>query len=344
VDAEQYSSGEGTHFLTGTDAVMDSFYTYCYKSGPKQCAFFSSSPSLIATRLSAFLETIRISPVIVPSSSSNSKPELITYSKVRKLISSALYRPLVVFPSLAEALSALEASDGKPFIQLSPAQQYELPLCDSSTGQPADPSPEIPEMESSADASLAILGSDQAPFLGGVSAFSKYLEECESASKSAGATMASMRLGCVDWGIRAKWRYAGPFKTNISIPILFVGNTADNVTPLRNAHKSAEGFPGSVVLAQNSYGHTSLSMPSRCTAKTIRAYFQDFRMPEKGTVCEGDLVPFQPWNSSAWADMGSEDAELDEALKGLAKFPLFGSVYGCLTGIRNSRYAMIPEY
>ena len=304
---------------------MDSFYTYCYKAGPKQCAIFSSSPSLIATRLSALLETLRISPVIVPSSSSNSKPELITYSKVRKLISSALYRPLVVFPSLAEALSALEAGDGKPFLQLSPAQQYELPLCDSNTGQPAAPSPEMPEMESSADASLAILCSDQASFLGGVSVFSKYLEECENASKSAGATMASMRLGCVDWGIRAKWRYAGPFTTNISTPILFVGNTADNITPLRNAHKSAEGFPGSAVLEQNSYGHTSLSMPSRCTAKMIRAYLQEGRMPENGTVCEGDLVPFQPWNSTVWAVMGSEDAELDEALKGLAKFPLFGS-------------------
>lgn len=47
-------------------------------------------------------------------------------------------------------------------------------------------------------------------------------------------------------------------------------------------------------------------------------------MPEKRTVCEGDFVPFQPWNIAAWADMGSEDVELDEALMGLAKFPLFG--------------------
>jgi hypothetical protein len=55
---------------------------------------------------------LRFSPVIVPSSSSNSKPELITYSTVRKLISSTLCRPLIVFRSLAEALSALEAGDG----------------------------------------------------------------------------------------------------------------------------------------------------------------------------------------------------------------------------------------
>ncbi|PMD15209.1 hypothetical protein NA56DRAFT_650351 [Hyaloscypha hepaticicola] len=111
-------------------------------------------------------------------------------------------------------------------------QQYELPLCDPNTGQPAEPSPETPEMEISPDASLAILCSDQAPFLGGISAFSNYLDKCENASKSASETMASICLGCVDWGIRAKWRYAGPFKTNISTPILFVGNTADNITPI----------------------------------------------------------------------------------------------------------------
>jgi hypothetical protein len=137
-------------------------------------------------------------------------------------------------------------------------------------------------MESSADASLAILCSDQAPFLDGVSAFPRYLDECEKVSKNAGATAASMRLGCVDWGIRTKWRYAGPSKTNLPTPILFVGNTADNITPLRNAHKSAEGFPGSLVLEQNLYGHTSLSMRSRCMARAIRAYFQECNDAREG--------------------------------------------------------------
>jgi hypothetical protein len=31
----------------------------------------------------------------------------------------------------------------------------------------------------------------------------------------------------------------------------------------------------------------------------------------------------------AWADMGSEDAELDDALMGLAKFPLLGGAKDC---------------
>lgn len=266
MDAEQYSSGQGTHYLTDTDAVMSAFYTYCQRAGPRLCAFYSSSPSQIESRLEALLADLKIQPIIVPASSSNNRPELITYSKIRKVIASALYRPLVLFPLLAEALSALESGNGLPSLTLSPQLQDQLPLCDSSAKP--DPTPDIPEVEGSADASRAILCTDQAPFEGGVDAFGKYLEECETASKAAGATMASMRLGCVEWRVRAKWRFAGPFKTNISTPILFVANTADNITPLKSAVINAKGFPGSMVLRQNSYGVRLLLLQVRCVRCT----------------------------------------------------------------------------
>lgn len=37
-------------------------------------------------------------------------------------------------------------------------------------------------------------------------------------------------------------------------PILFIGNLADNVTPLQSAIDNSARFPESVVLQQNSYG------------------------------------------------------------------------------------------
>ncbi|PMD36998.1 hypothetical protein L207DRAFT_392332, partial [Hyaloscypha variabilis F] len=70
--------------------------------------------------------------------------------------------------------------------------------------------------------------------------------------------------------------------------ILFVGNTADNITPLRNVVQNPESFGGSRVLRLDAYGHTGLSMPSRCTAKYIRGFFQEGEMPVEGMVCEGD--------------------------------------------------------
>lgn len=46
----------------------------------------------------------------------------------------------------------------------------------------------------------------------------------------------------------------GPFTGNTSWPLLIVGNSADPVTPVRNAHKLAKGYKGAVVLEQNSEG------------------------------------------------------------------------------------------
>ena len=46
----------------------------------------------------------------------------------------------------------------------------------------------------------------------------------------------------------------GPFEAETSFPILFIANMADNITPLVSARNNSAGFPGSVVLIQNSYG------------------------------------------------------------------------------------------
>ncbi|PVH82334.1 alpha/beta-hydrolase [Cadophora sp. DSE1049] len=367
VDARDYVSGAPTRFLQDTDKVMDSFYRFCHLAGPKLCAFHASSPEAIEARLQNLLQSIKTRPVIVPASTSlNPRPEIVSYSKVMRLVTSALYRPLVIFPSLAEAFAALEAGDGRPFIDLTSQGGEELPPCESRLENPANPenpTPEVPEAEGSADASKAIMCSDGEPIPGGVGEFATYAGELMDLSKSAGSSMASMVIGCVGWQVRGKWQFTGPFEGNTSHPILFIANTADNVTPLRSALANAEGFPGSVVMIQNSYGvsslfpnshlilpffllpsarfslhsdpqrsnqadtteHTTLSCPSRCTARTIRSYFQNGTLPSNGTICPADLVPFEPWkldSVSASLSSGSEDERLDFALRELMMAPV----------------------
>lgn len=319
VDVVEYTSGRGTHFVQDTDKVMDSFYQFCHRAGPQNCSFYAPSPREIEIRLDMLLKRIRKHPVIVPASPSGGRPEVVSFSGLRKLIASALYRPLFMFPPLAEILSALEEDDGKPFIELTRQGSGDPLLCERDPG----PSPEHPEAEGTEDASKAILCSDAAPVRFTVDEFGKYVDELAQLSKSAGATMANMLLDCVGWTVDAKWRFDGPFKGNTSFPILFIANMADNVTPLRSAQQNAQGFPGSVIMIQDSYGHTSINTPSKCTAKTIRAYFQNGTLPASGAICDPDLVPFEKWNLTSSPEIQldinneSDDSELDAALLNL---------------------------
>ncbi|KAE8441236.1 hypothetical protein EG329_005600 [Mollisiaceae sp. DMI_Dod_QoI] len=326
VDAREFSEGAGTHFLVDTDAVMGAFYTYCHRAGSSLCAFYASSPETIEARLGDLLADIKIHPVIVPASPSlSSRPEIVSYSKVRRMIMSSLYRPLVVFPSLAEALAALEKGDGRPFLDLASQGGEELPLCqkqyDPNHSDPEAPTPDLPEAEGNWDATNAIMCTDARPAEGGVEEFSKYVDTLIGISKAAGATMSSMWMGCMEWGIRAKWQFHGPFEGNTSHPILFIANTADNVTPYRSASQNSKGFPGSVIM------HTSLSMPSRCTALNIRKYFQTGELPAPNTVCPPDYLPFERWNVTRSTTVMIENQEmtnLDEALMELMKAPVVG--------------------
>jgi hypothetical protein len=230
-----------------------------------------------------------------------------------------------MFPHLAEALAGLENGDGQPFLSVTGQGTTSLPLCKNRDEEqndpnvPANPTPEVPEAEGSADASKAILCTDGLPVPNNVTLFGEYVERLKSISSAAGATMASMRLGCVGWSITAASPFLGPFEGNTSHPILFIGNEADNVTPLRSAVENAKGFPRSRVLVQESMGHTSLSCPSMCTAKVIRDYFQSGNLPDEGTRCKGDLRPFEKWKFTM--AYSTERDELDEALKRLMMAP-----------------------
>lgn len=193
---------------------MNAFYTYCHSAGPLLCAFYDCRPKAIENRLNNILADIKIHPVIVPASpSSNPRPEIISYSKVRRMISSALYRPLVVFPSLAEALVGLEKGDGRPFVDLTSQGGEELPLCEEENypedDDPQAPTPEAPEAEGNWDATKAIMCTDARPAEGGVEEFRKYVETLSRMSKSAGATMSNMWMGCMEWRIKAKWQFRG---------------------------------------------------------------------------------------------------------------------------------------
>ncbi|KAJ8092911.1 hypothetical protein PM082_023545 [Marasmius tenuissimus] len=120
-----------------------------------------------------------------------------------------------------------------------------------------------------------------------------------------------------------KTQFRGPITGNTSFPMLIIGNTADPASPLSAGKKVSKQFPGSVVLEQNSPGHCSVSAPSVCTAKIVREYFVDGTLPDQGTICPMDGMPFDDSsakNAILRRDlMSTEDAELADAMQGLAR-------------------------
>ncbi|KAI1642561.1 alpha/beta-hydrolase [Daldinia loculata] len=290
VDYREWHLNSHINFLHDTDKVMEAFYNFCYEAGPSSCDFYASTPTAIERRLASLLKRIREHPIIVPASESGpDMPQLITWSHLKRLISASLYRPIFMFKKFAKVLRALEDGDGEPFYQLVKSEDSAPPICSIE----AIP-PNVPRLEEgNDDAFPAILCADSPPISDTVSEFVEFVEKLMLISSAAGDVNALFRLACLGRTIRPHWRFEGPFEGNTSHPILYVANMADNISPLISARNNSQGFPGSVVLVQNSYGHTSLSAASTCTASYIHAYFQNGTLPKPETTCEPDYYPFQ---------------------------------------------------
>ncbi|KAI1260403.1 hypothetical protein F5Y18DRAFT_256863 [Xylariaceae sp. FL1019] len=275
VDYEEWHHQNYINFLRDADKVMGAFFDLCHDAGPDSCEFHAETPALIEERLQSLLEKIRAHPVIVAPGegllgTGPDMPQLITWSHVRRLISAALYRPISMFRQLASVLAALETGDGRPFYNMMELGGETPPICPVKAIMCAD----LPLLDDTAED------------------FVDFVESLNEVSQAVGDVNALFRLACIGRSVRSKWRYDGPFAGNTSFPILYIANKADNVSPLASAINNSQGFPGSVVLVQNSYGHTSLSAASSCTAQHLRDYFQHGKLPRPGTSCEPDYFPF----------------------------------------------------
>ncbi|KAK6600109.1 alpha/beta hydrolase fold family protein [Botrytis cinerea] len=317
VNYSEWYNGTGIHYIEDTDKVMLAFFDLCHKAGPQKCALYASTPIAIQERLESIYTKLQKSLGIT-------RPKVLTYSDVKNSVIYSLYQPLALFSHFAKALAALEADDGIPFLKLAIAQGHiqpsftcgcDSPECEEESGWPlkaignGDAATYVKCGEGEADADKDSL-----------EVMIKYEEELRRKSPLSASVMFNIRLACAGWKSRTKWNFVGPFEQNTSHPILFIGNSADNITPLASAIHNSHFFPGSSVLVQNSYGHTSASCPSKCTAKHRLAYFQTGILPSNGTVCEPDFIPFgiEVEGMESQSD-GDEDEELEWALRELMK-------------------------
>lgn len=257
VDYEEWYNSAHVNAVRDADAVVEAFYALCHQAGPRRCALHGPTPEDIKARHLAVLERLRTQPVLYMPASGGSAasvlPEIVTYSKIRKLTSTALYRPNYYFPHLAAILAGLERGDAAPYYAF--VTRYGLPFADVCAAKPVPPTqPLAAEAEGNDDAFPLILCADGAPLPADPRDYRGYVAEMVATSANTGAIVARDRLACAGRTVLPKFRFAGPFAAKTSSPVLFLANMADNITPLVSARNNSAGFADSVVLIQNSYG------------------------------------------------------------------------------------------
>lgn len=302
IEYNNYLSGNWSSNLVDTEKTMDSFYFHCARAGFPACVLANetvpSSPLEIKERLDRILQSLYHSPLPVYTRES---ADVLSYSEVRSTIFAALYSPVLRFPVLAHLLLAIEQKDSP---RLAPLVQALHPSACSSTDPPS-------AYATPGDAQVAIACSDaddQSYMDRGT--FAAFAKELATVSPSGGSLWSVIRMNCIHYTLSAIHRFKGPWKADTSHPLLFIGNTADPVTPGLYARKMAEGYPGAVTLMQDSGGHCSSAAFSYCTTGHIRRYYQTGELPPANTTCGVDTVPFGSAHEDSLAENGGGKADM----------------------------------
>ncbi|KAF9026337.1 alpha/beta-hydrolase [Hymenopellis radicata] len=310
MDVEGYYATDWRNEVTDSDLTLQAFFDSCYSAGPNGCAFYAPSPSEIEANLNDLYTAVLASPVPFYTSSSYG---IVDYRILKNVVYTALWTPYTSFPVLSKGLAELAGGNGATIyqMQLSGAVGFEM----EPSGQRFEcdcPTSTSPSYMNTWEMRLAISCGDGAQVTDSVADLESYWKEASSIS-SFSDTMTWMRAICSGWKVHRKDRFSGPIAGDTSFPILFIGNTADPITPLPCAKKTSAAFPGSVVITQNAPGHTSLfTAPSTCLQSYIRAYFEHGTLPEEGTICEVDVKLFpSPLDNGTFVEAHTVDVDAE---------------------------------
>ncbi|KIP06187.1 hypothetical protein PHLGIDRAFT_467113 [Phlebiopsis gigantea 11061_1 CR5-6] len=293
VNSHEWYAGIYDSWLGHTEDALTSYYDACVAAGPDLCALYANSSSAIRSRVTSLLDTLHTAPV--PASHNASNLGVVDAGLVLNRLFQTLFEPFSLGQSFAAALVALEAGNPLPVYEGTIASVIGgLDTCDAIK----------------TDYFTAGFIDTFAPIACGdsVGRARQTLEDARAEyDRLVGTTgfwsvlYGLFRAPCSTWNVTAKDTFNGTFTTNTSEPILVISNTLDPSTPIDSGRNMSAGFTGSVLLEQNSTGHTSLSGFSTCTALAIRAYFASGTLPAPHTVCQPDTRIFESQGNSSAA-------------------------------------------
>ncbi|KAF2157197.1 hypothetical protein K461DRAFT_317336 [Myriangium duriaei CBS 260.36] len=296
VDAEDYTGAHWLSNLVDTEKCFDNFFYHCARVGYPNCSLADQNeptPQKIKQRTQDIIQNMWHNPIPILEPYA----EVVTWTDIRNLIFASVYSPVASYPFLANVLAELERGEASLLAKV--LQPYHSFSCDATIGPGGHPffTP-LYNTSFGKDTSDPFRGAAIACSDGDSKAdksradFSDYVDQLMELSPSIGDLWGSIMLPCAGYKVRPVHRYTGPWTGDTANPVLFIGNTADPVTPVRNCKTLAPGFKGAKVLTQDSPGHCSLAAYSKCTVSHISGYFFNGTMPEDGTVCGADVVPW----------------------------------------------------
>ncbi|KAJ7194989.1 TAP-like protein-domain-containing protein [Mycena pura] len=311
VDADAWYNANLTIEASETDAVLQAFFDSCVAAGPTLCAFYEPTAAQIADRLAALTASVRAKPVPVITPASYG---LVDYSLLRTTLFGSFRFPYSTWPTLARGLAALEGGDGTALFAMSAEPPFQ---CDCTGGTNST----APNSGNLNDAGTAFKCGDTVEVMDTIDELTEFYENIAKISQFAEFT-AVERASCEGWKVHREGRFLGPVSAaNTSFPLLLVTTSADPLAPKEGALKTLAGFPGSVLLTQDSPGHTSLTTTSLCTLGFFRQYLLNGTLPKPGTVCPVQATLFgapeiTAANSTASRSLSS-DSDSEEMLAAL---------------------------
>ncbi|KAL0572295.1 hypothetical protein V5O48_009661 [Marasmius crinis-equi] len=294
VDPTDYYTTKWMTGLKDTTKTLHWFFNSCKEAGPESCAFYEDSVEAMEAKLNDLYAAVIEAPVPFRTDKNYG---VVDYSFLHQSVLSVLYAPSN-YPRLAEGLQGLVERNGTALVTLV-ADVFPFE-CDCEGNKY--------EFAPNGESLTTYICNDGEAVPPGLEEAKAHYQESVDFSPF-GSIFASFRISCSGWSPDIpKPQFRGPIAGNTSFPLLFIGNTADPVTPLEAAYNASRGFPGSVVLTQDSPGHASINAPSVCTSQAVREYFVDGTLPKEGTVCPMDGSLF---NDSTAGGSGSTATKRD---------------------------------
>jgi pimeloyl-ACP methyl ester carboxylesterase len=271
MDPEAYtndSSAAVADTAAGTEEVLGEFFRLCTQAGQPKCAFAGED---VRARDRALLDRLRQGPIVVGKGETAAQ---VSYGDAVQAHAIMLYDSQRGWSGLADLLAELErGADGNPDVvrEVLASAPFSFDFLDSFTAITCADStlPRQPE---------------QWPVLA---------REFAGTAPTYAAFWLYMRQPCAAWPTPQNGypqRYTGPWTLRSDVPALLINNRFDPVTPVPFARRAQQALGNARLVVVDGRGHDPTG---DCTSKLQQRYLIDLQLPDPGTSCKADRLPFE---------------------------------------------------